>query len=84
MEVWLESAHSKEKVQLTDLREFVIKDRHQDLQAVLCDILSGELGPDNPRKRGGAGTYKVLSCCMCDQGSWALWYNRYPMKAKKQ
>ena len=26
VEVWLASAHSKEKVQLTDLREFVIKD----------------------------------------------------------
>ena len=59
-------------------------------------ILSGELGPDNLRQCGGAGPHKVLPCCMCGgagphyilafvaKGSWAFWYNRYPVKAKKQ
>ena len=30
-----------------------------------CDLLSGELGPDNLRQCGGAGPHKVLPCCMC-------------------
>ena len=45
---------------------------HQDLQGALGDLLSGELGPDNLRQCGGVGPHKVLSCCMCGQGSWAL------------
>ena len=34
---------------------------HQDLQAVLDDLLSWELGPDNLRQCGGARPHKVFS-----------------------
>ena len=57
-------------------------------EKIFCDLLSGELGRDNLRQCGGAGTHKVFPCCMCGgagphyilafvaKGSWALWYNR--------
>ena len=79
MEVWLASACSEEKVQLTDLRESVIKDWSSRSQAVLCDLLSGELGFDNLRYRGRAGHTKsclavcvgelaLIHTCFCNKG----------------
>ena len=60
VEVWLASAHSKEKVQLTGLnvcdQGSVIKicKLHSSMCSAI-DLLSGELGHDNLRHGGGAG-----------------------------
>ena len=35
-----------------------------------CDLLSGELGPDNQRQCGGAGPHYILA--FVAKGSWAL------------
>ena len=59
VEVWLAGAHSEEKVQLTDLRVCDQGSVIRICKAALSDLQSGELGPDNMRQCGGAGSHKV-------------------------